>query len=72
LRLKHARSTRMALVAAPHRATEMAKQLERVLIIGLPAIAVVALTGWLLLPRLAETKPDLTLNTAVWQLCPTS
>lgn len=55
----------MALVAAPHRATEMAKQLERVLIIGLPAIAVVALMGWLLPLRLAETKPNLTLNTAV-------
>jgi hypothetical protein len=48
----------------------MAKQLERVLIIGLPAIAVVALTGWLLLPRLAETKPDLALNTAVMATMP--
>jgi hypothetical protein len=43
----------------------MAKQLKRMLIIGLPVIVIVALTGRLLLPRLAETKPDLALNTAV-------
>lgn len=65
LRLKHMRSTRMALVTAPYRATEMAKQLERVVIIGLPVIVIVVLAGRLVLPKLAETKPELALNTAV-------
>jgi hypothetical protein len=65
LRVKHMRSTWMILVAAPHGATEMARQLERILIVGLPAIVTAVLLGWLLLPKLAETKPDLALNAAV-------
>jgi hypothetical protein len=55
----------MTLVAAPHKATKMMGHIKHIVLVGLPAIVVAAIAGWLLFPSLAETEPNLTLQAAV-------
>ena len=58
--------TAAGLAEAPNEATTMVTVLDRRIWLAVPALAVIGIAGWLLMPSFARTpQPDLTLNLAV-------